>query len=181
MLRPIAGPNRRATSLALILLITSSLLLCASPAHAQGGDPPPAPATSQPAPARPRGRHETRLYFGMFTTHLKEPTVSLHNNWLIAVSYRGFFGGTFLNTFGRRAFTGGLQRTLVSHVREPLAASLGVRLGVVTGYDGRFMELARETPVLPLISAYGNVDVKRIGVEVSYTFVVVSIAMSYRF
>ena len=179
MLRSIARLNRRAASTGLIL---ASLLLCASPTRAQGsGQPDPPETTPVAAPAQPRARHETRLYFGMFTTHLKEETASLHNNWLIAVSYRGFFGGTFLNTFGRRAFTGGLQRTLVSHVREPLAASVGVRLGIVTGYDGRFMELARETPVLPLISAFGNVDVKRIGVEVSYTFVVVSVAMSYRF
>jgi hypothetical protein len=176
--------NRAASTGRTILIILSMglLLLCASPARAQGGDSPDPPQVQPPAARdQPRPRHETRLYFGMFTTHLKERTTSLHNNWLVAVSYRGFFGGTFRNTFGRRAFTAGLQRTLASHVREPLAASVGVRLGVVTGYDGRFMEIARNMPVLPLISAYGNVDVQRIGIEVSYTFVVVSVATSYRF
>ena len=85
-----------------------------------------------------------------------------------------------MNSFGRRAWAAGYQRTAVSATRGPLAASLGFRLGAISGYDGRFMRIARHTPVLPLISAFGNVDVGRVGLEVSYTMVVVSVAVSYR-
>jgi hypothetical protein len=123
----------------------------------------------------------SRLYFGMWTTHLKHDVVALDNNWAIGVTYRGFFGATFLNSFGRRAFTGGIQRTIFSTASRPLGASLGYRLGFVTGYDGRFMRLARKTPVLPIAQPFGSIDVGRVGFEVSYTFVVMSVAASYRF
>ena len=122
----------------------------------------------------------TRLYFGMWTEHLKRPGIALDNNWLVGLAHRGFFGATFKNSFGRRAFTAGYQRALISSSHGLLTTSLGFRVGAVTGYDGRFMRLARDLPVLPLISAYGNVDVGRVGVEVAYTFVVVSVAVSYR-
>ena len=51
----------------------------------------------------------------------------------------------------------------------------------MTGYDGRFMRFARQTPVLPLIQPFVTIDVQHVGFEVSYSFVVVSAALSYRF
>ena len=127
-------------------------------------------------------RHEpTRVYFGMWTTHLKRDVVALDNNWVVGLTYRGFFGATFLNSFGRRAFTAGIQRTLVASEPRPIGASLGLRIGLVSGYDGRFMQIARDTPVLPFAQPFVTVDLYHVGVEVSYTFVVVSVAASYRF
>jgi hypothetical protein len=128
-----------------------------------------------------RHREPTRLYFGMWTTHLNRDVVALDNNWVIGVSYRGVFAATFLNSFGRRAYTAGIQRTLFATEPRPFGASLGYRIGLVSGYDGRFMRVARDTPVLPLVQPFVSVDVHHIGVEVSYTFVVVSVAASYRF
>lgn len=126
-------------------------------------------------------RRDTRLYVGMWTTHLKDDVVVLDNNWVVGLSARGFFGATFLNSFGRRAFAGGLQRTLISSDARPIGASLGYRLGFITGYDGRLLRIARDTPVMPLIQPFVTIDVERIGFEVSYTFVVVSVAVSYGF
>jgi hypothetical protein len=117
----------------------------------------------------------------MWTTHLRANVASLDNNWVAGVAYRGFFGATFTNSFGRRAFTGGLQRNIVSTDRPHLGVSLGYRLGFVTGYDGRFMRIARKTPVLPLIQPFVSFDIEHVGFEVSYSFVVVSAALSYRF
>ena len=155
------------------------LLLAPSRATAQETAPPPVTTPIESSPEG-RPRHETRLYVGMWTTHLKHRVVTLDNNWLVGFAHRGFFGGTFVNSFGRRAYSAGIQRTALSRNRGPLTSSLGYRLGLVSGYDGRFMRIARDSPVLPLISAYGNVDVGRVGIEVSYTIVVVSVAMSYR-
>jgi hypothetical protein len=127
-------------------------------------------------------RHEpTRIYFGMWTTHLNHEGVALDNNWVVGLTYRGFFGATFLNSFGRRAFTAGIQRTLVASAPRPIGASLGLRIGLVSGYDGRFMQIARDTPVLPFAQPFVTIDIHHVGVEVSYTFVVVSVAASYRF
>jgi hypothetical protein len=157
-------------------------LLVPAGARAQTTPTAESPATSteqQDHTGRPR--HPTRLYFGMWTTHLKHEVITLENNWVVGFSWRGFFGATFLNSFGRRAYTGGIQRTIVSAEPRPIGASLGFRLGFVTGYDGRFMRLARETPVLPLAQPFASIDLQRVSFEVSYTFVVVSLAVSYRF
>jgi hypothetical protein len=127
-------------------------------------------------------RHEpTRIYFGMWTTHLNRDVVALDNNWVVGLTYRGFFGATFLNSFGRRAFTAGIQRTLVASEPRPIGASLGLRIGLVSGYDGRFMQIARDTPLLPFAQPFVTIDIHHVGLEVSYTFVVVSVAASYRF
>ena len=71
--------------------------------------------------------------------------------------------------------------TEFSLFRGGLLYSLGVRLGLVSGYDGRFMRIARDTPVLPLVQPFATIDVGHLGVEISYTFVIVSIATSIRF
>ena len=154
--------------------IIGGAVLCVIPALALAQEP--APVTAETVTHEP-----TRLYFGMWTVHLKHDTVALKNNWLIGVAYRRFFGATFMNSFGRRAYAAGYQRTALTSRRGPLTASLGFRLGAISGYDGRFMRIARSTPVLPLMSVFGNVDVGRLGVELSYTIVIVSAAVSYRF
>jgi hypothetical protein len=117
----------------------------------------------------------------MWTTHLKHHVIAIDSNWAVGFTHRGYFVGTFRNSFGRQAYTVGIQHAFVTRHRGRLTTSLGGRLGAVYGYDGRFMRLARDTPVLPLFQAWGNVDVGRVGIEVSYTFVVVSVTTSFRF
>jgi hypothetical protein len=162
---------------------TACLIGCAVllfPASLSAQEPPLPAVAARPGAADIRPAHEARIFLGMWTTHLKHRTITLDNNWLVGVAWRGFFGGTFVNSFGRRAYSAGIQRTPLVRSRGAITSALGFRLGLVSGYDGRFMRIARDSPVLPLISAYGNVDVGRVGVEVSYTIVVVSVAMSYR-
>ncbi len=156
-----------------LMSIIGGAFLCVMPALAVAQE-------AAPANAKTVTHEPTRLYLGMWTVHLKHDTVALKNNWLVGVAYRRFFGATFMNSFGRRAYAAGYQRTAISSRRGALTASLGFRLGAISGYDGRFMRIARSTPVLPLMSVFGNVDVGRVGVELSYTIVVVSVAMSYR-
>ena len=149
--------------------------------RAQGEDAADTQPVDNPVPHETRTHEPTRFYFAMGTVHLKETAIVFHNNWVAGMSGRGFFGATFLNSYGRRAVTGGIQRTIVSTVDQPLTVALSFRLGFVTGYDGRLMRIARKTPVLPLVQPVVTVDVWHIGVEVSYTFVVLSTALSYRF
>jgi hypothetical protein len=126
-------------------------------------------------------REPSRMYLAMWTSHLKLNPLAFDNNWAFGLSYRGFFGATFLNSYGRRAFTAGWQRTLVSGSPAGLEIASGLRLGLISGYDDRLMPLAGETPVLPLIQPFLAVDRGHIGVDVSYTFVVVTVALGYRF
>ena len=149
------------------------IFVCASPTRVH--------AQSEKDSEAPRHREPTRLYFGMWTTHLKHDVIALDNNWVVGGTYRGVFGATFLNSFGRRSFTAGIQRTLIAAEPRPVGASLGLRVGVVSGYDGRFMRIARDTPVLPFIQPFVSLDVQHFSLEISYTFVVVSVVTSYRF
>ena len=163
-----------------------AVLACAvlTPAAALAATQTAEPASVSPADPEPRApapHHERRVYFGMWTMHLREDVIALENNWAAGLTWRGFFGATFLNSFGHRAFAGGLQRRLLTGGGDPIGVSLGYRLGFVTGYDGRFMRLARKTPVLPLVQPFVTIDVQHLGVEVSYSFVVVSAALSFRF
>src|SRR5215831_8048638 len=102
-----------------------------APARAQTLPAPENPTPAQaPTPAeQPAHHYETRVYFGMWTIHLREPVVTLQNNWVVGFTTHGYFGATFLNTFGNRAFTGGIQRTLISTAPRPLSVALGMRLG----------------------------------------------------
>jgi hypothetical protein len=144
-------------------------------ARAQNAAPEPAEEESK------RTREPTRIYVGMWTMHLKEPDGPIDNNWLLGFSYRGFFGGTFLNSFGKRAYTAGIQRSFASLGEDRTRAWFGFRVGAISGYDGRFMGIAHKTPILPIASTYVIVERDRLGVELSYTFVVLSGALTYRF
>jgi hypothetical protein len=116
----------------------------------------------------------------MWTMHLRQPVVTLQNNWTVGFTTHGYFGATFVNSYGKRAFTGGWQRTIVATAPAAVGASVGIRLGAITGYDGRLIRLARDTPVLPLVQPYARFDLTRFGIEVSYTWVVVSVGLSFR-
>jgi hypothetical protein len=123
----------------------------------------------------------TRIYVGMWTWHMKDVRRPIDNNWLVGVVYRGFFAGTYINSFGKRAYTAGIQRSFAQLGENRTRAWFGYRVGAVSGYDGRFMGVAHKTPVLPIASAYAICERDGLGIELSYTFVVLSAALTYRF
>jgi hypothetical protein len=139
------------------------------------------PPTVESRSQSSRDGHPTRLYFGMWTTHLKDEVIRLDNNWAVGLTTRGYFVATFRNSFDKRAYAAGLQRSIVTTQDRPIDVSIGYRLGLISGYDERFMRIARDTPVMPLIQPFATAEAGRLGLEVSYTFVVVSAALSFRF
>lgn len=68
--------------------------------------------------------HGVRLHVGMWTTHLSDLDRGLDTNWLLAVAVRGLDGGTFVNSFGKRAFTAGIERSLARSEDGTVAAGL---------------------------------------------------------
>jgi len=139
----------------------------------------PAAAAAQTAPA---ATHEpVHIYLGMWTLHLKEQSRRLDPNYLIGASYRHVFAATFINSFDNRAFAGGLQKEFARGRAGVFSAALGGRVGLVYGYDKRFIALADKSPILPMVQVYGLVELGRLGAEVSYTYVVVSVTGSIRF
>jgi len=139
----------------------------------------PRAAAAQTAPA---AKHEPlHIYLGMWTLHLKDHAKRLDPNYLIGASYRHVFAATFINSFGNRAFGGGLQEELARGCKGVFSAALGGRVGAIYGYDERFIKLAHEAPILPMVQAYGRFEIGRLGAEVSYTYVVVSVTGSIKF
>ena len=128
------------------------------------------------------GAQTTHLYFGLWTTHLNAERLHVDsNNVMLGVTRGPVFVTTFVNSFGKRAYAAGVQHTLLARRRGTASASLGFRLGAISGYDERFLRFAKNTPVLPMFSVYSLVEEKHLGVEVSWTMVVASVGLCVRF
>src|SRR5262245_4653818 len=95
-LRPGVTWNRTLSGLVLAGLLSA-------PVAAQETSAPASPVpTAEDAP--PRTDRALHLYVAMWTSHLKGHVLHLQNNWAIGISDRGFYGATFINSFGRRAY-----------------------------------------------------------------------------
>lgn len=158
---------RRATLLGGVLLLTAA---------------PLGSAAAQDAGASARTRSSAvRLYVGMWSTHLRDFSRGLRNNWLVGLGWRGLYGGTFVNSFGNRSFTAGIQQTVARGEDATVIPSLGYRLGVVSGYDERFMSIASWAPVLPMAQVLGGLESGRTGLEVGWAGLVATLGPHFRF
>lgn len=133
-------------------------------------------------PPAPKPPSQTHVYVGLWTTHLNANRRHIDsNNPMIGVTRGPIFAATFVNSFGKRAYAAGFQHAVLSGSRGNTAASLGFRLGAISGYDERFLSFAKDTPVLPMFSVYTLFEERHLGVEVSWTLVIASAAISIRF
>jgi len=139
------------------------------------------PVAGQTAPSAMHPYQGVRIHIGMWSTHVFDISRGLANNWLVGVSWRGFYGGTFVNSFGNRSFAGGIYRTVIHGEDGPVVPALGYRVGVVTGYDERFMPLAGKMPALPMVQVVGDLEMGRMGLELAWAGLVASMAPKMRF
>lgn len=146
-------PRTYALLLAIVFAVPAS-------AVAQAPDPGAYPDRSSP--------YGVRLHVGMWTTHLSHLGRGLDSNWLVALGWRGLYGGTFINSFGNRAFAAGIERPLVRSDDGSVVTGLGYRLGVVTGYDERLTPLAGKIPIFPALQVIGDVSVGPTGLELAW-------------
>jgi hypothetical protein len=146
-----------------------ALLLAAGPAAAAGTQAPAEP----PVP-----RH---VYTGMWTVHFRDWERGIDANHLIGLSWGRVYGGTFINSWERRAFSAGVQGSFGEWRAGPGRVGLGWRVGFVTGYDERFASVAAKTPVLPFAQPLLTVGGTRTAVEFSWSGVVASAAVRTRF
>ena len=142
----------------------------------------PSVADAQPQSSPPKAPRQTHVYFGLWSTHLNADRLRIDsNNVMLGVTHGPVFATTFVNSFGKRAYAAGLQHALISRRSRFAAASLGIRVGAISGYDERFLAFAKDTPVIPMASVYSLFELKRVGVEASWTLVVASAALCVRF
>jgi hypothetical protein len=150
------------------------LSLCA----AQAGAAERSPQADSAKP--PRVAMRTRVFTGMWSTHLRDAKDGLQKNSLIGLAYHGYYAATFINSFGDRALTAGLQRSFSDAGLGPLCKSLGYRAGLITGYDQRFFGIGDKLPVIPFVQLTGHVDYRNAGLEIAYAGVVASLIVSFR-
>lgn len=154
-------------------LLGGVLLLTAAPwGSAAAQDADASAGTRSPA---------VRLYVGMWSTHLRDFSRGLRNNWLVGLGWRGLYGGTFVNSFGNRSFTVGIQQTVARGDDATVIPSFGYRLGVVSGYDERFMSIASWAPVLPMAQVLGGLESGRTGLELGWAGLVATLGPHFRF
>jgi hypothetical protein len=110
------------------------------------------------------------LFFEMFTVHLKPSSLQVRN-WhtqLLALQYKGFFAGTFINSFYNRTYTLGFARQVYSKEYNYLYYNAGYRIGLLYGYTDNQAPFSNISPVIPLIQPYINISLKNtFGLELS--------------
>lgn len=168
-MRRVARPRAR-----LAALLAGVLVVTAIPSGSAAAQEPDPPAGAE----SPGG---VRIYVGLWSTHFRDLARGPRQNWLVGLGWRGFYGGTFVNSFGNRSFTAGIQRTVARGEDDAIVPSLSYRLGVVSGYDERFMAIASRLPVLPLGQLLGGVEAGRAGVELGLAPLVATLGPNFRF
>jgi len=157
-----------------ILLLLAFLAAAVPAAAGPDDDQNPAGADSSPGLLKMAwGTPEpSTLYLGMWTKHFHP---GMTNNELVAVNFHGYFAGTFLNSWHDRSYAAGVERS-VHHgsMGKAGAYSVGYRLGAINGYDSRLIRGAGSTPVVPFVQVIGNASWKRVGVQGSYCWLVVT-------
>jgi hypothetical protein len=156
-----------------IVLLLASLLFVPTQGSAA------LPADVRPAEGAPAAAL-TRVYLGMWTSHVREPARGLDANSLIGLAVRGYYGATFVNSYGNRAFAAGIQRTITARQGRAVRSALGYRAGLVTGYDERFLPVAASVPAIPFAQVVGSLDHRSLGVELAYAGVVASLLVNWR-
>jgi hypothetical protein len=119
---------------------------------------------------------DNEILLGMWTAHISGGTN--HDraaNNTVGLVYKSFFAATFTNTYSRQSVAAGLERMWVTQqINTHTTLSLGYRLGLMYGYDKRLMRLAGQTPILPFAQLLADFSYRRVGLEISYTGIVIS-------
>ncbi len=113
------------------------------------------------------------IYLGMWTRHLTHTGIS--NNEAFGGSWRGLFGGTFINSYHTRSYALAMERRVVRRDVGPLTLNAGYRVGLIQGYDRRLLPVAGRVPVVPLVQLTGDAMMgDRFGLQASFCVKVVT-------
>lgn len=135
-------------------------------------------AAYQFCPAKLWGQPATNLlYLGMWTYHPYDykKKFELFRNDLVLFVYRGFLACTFINCYGDRTYAVGIQRYWLQTCHQTgFESKFGYRAGLFYGYDERLHPIAGKLIILPCAQIIYDLSWKNVGIELSYTGVIVS-------
>lgn len=164
--------------ISIVSFIVTAFLLCSSPVW---GEALNKPAFWQQAWGKPA---TSILYAGMATYHLNPNSRDDNwNNQTVALTHQGYFIGTLINSYDRRAYTAGIERYWPEHqIEKNFKGHTGYRLGLITGYDDKLAAFAESTPVVPFAQVIYDITFQdHFGFEFSWCAVVVSAGFFYQF
>jgi len=126
-------------------------------------------------------KEPSAFYLGMWSTHLTHPK-DINNNWLIGLNIEGFFLGTFINSYDKRSWAAGVERRVwATGKKNGLNASVGYRLGLMTGYEERFTMFFGHSPVILFPEFISNLAYKNVGFQIGYSWTVFAGGFFWRF
>lgn len=99
----------------------------------------------------------------------------------VGVQVSSWFGASFVNSYGRRAYVAGLERNWATHTTSTFGLGVGYRAGVVTGYDAELVNIARHMPLLPFAGLLVWGDLGPIGIDAFYVYKAITFEASARF
>lgn len=115
-----------------------------------------------------------RLFGGLWVVHVGRQDKSAGQHYGAGIAWRGWYATTFMSSQGRRVWGLAISRVPILARAGVAEFSLGYRVGVVRGYDGRFVALADRWPVLPAGEIVTALRYRRIGVALSFAGIVAS-------
>ncbi len=122
---------------------------------------------------------EDTIMLGMWSYHFVDNDDSYQtNNQLLAVSYKGYYAGTFINSHDNRTWSLGVERDIYRAGMDSLAVSVGYRAGIMYGYET--MQIF-ETKLFPLFQVYTNLSYKWVGVQLTWAGSVVTSGFVFKF
>src|SRR4029078_6892020 len=113
-----------------------------------------------------------------------------NNNPMLAVTYKGFFAGTFVNSFNIQTYAIGVQRYWVQGRPTPnLSLERGYRLGVMYGYQNTSLMhgtpglswLCKNSPIFPAAELIFDATYRHVGLELSWVDVAATASIYVRF
>lgn len=111
----------------------------------------------------------------MTTMHVYKLHETPDNNWAIGLIRDGVLAATFRTTHGPRGYVVAFERSWLEGRWGPFETMFGFRTGLVGGYDHRLGWIADKYPVLPYAQPLGLVRLGDVSVDLTYTWVVVSL------
>ncbi len=99
----------------------------------------------------------------------------------LALQASGWLGAVFMNSYDALSLLAGVERAWLAGRTGSLAMGLGYRAGLVTGYDERFLAIAKDTPVLPFAGVLAWVQIGPVSLDGFYVYRAITLEGSVAF
>ncbi len=106
--------------------------------------------------------------------------MTIHFNMLklMAMIYRGYIGGTFINSLDDLTWGAGVQLDVCRTALGIFSMEIGYRLGLLYGYES--MQMAN-TGLFPLLQLYSDLHYEHVGVQFAWAGSTVTAGFFFRF